>query len=118
MKWALAEFYGFQTVMVAEARAMLNGIRRCKEEGYQTAGGGGRFIDLQVLRGQIDCPWCILHEVRELKELMLSMTCTVSHMYRESNSGADFLANWGCSHKKQCIFDSERVIQKAAEGDL
>lgn len=54
----------------------------------------------------MECPWHIDHEMKELKQLMSSMNCCLMHVYKEGNKGADFLANWGCSHKNEACFDA------------
>lgn len=46
-------------------------------------------------------PWRLLNELNETDYLMREVNCLgVKHIYRESNSLADYLANKGCGRRK------------------
>lgn len=52
VRWAVAAFYVVQSNMVAEARAMLCGIRKCREEGIvQVDVEADSLILVQILNG-------------------------------------------------------------------
>ena len=69
-----------------------------------------------MLNEEVDRPWNILYEARELKDLCLSMHCKISHIYRESNRGADFLANWGCKHQRDFLFEDGASLPRFLKG--
>ena len=85
--WAILEFYGTQTNMMAEARTMLDGLRKCRKEGIiQVALEADSLIHIQALRRQIECRWGISHEVREIQRILGYMEYSLSHTYRENNN--------------------------------
>lgn len=58
----------------------------------------------EVLKGTTISTWSIRYEVREMKQLLSVMDCCLMHRVKESNKGADYLANWGYSHQKNFTY--------------
>lgn len=57
------------------------------------------LILVKVLKEEIDIPWGIVYEVREMWKCLEMLNFSLAHTYRENNMGADCLANIGCSSK-------------------
>ena len=115
--WALAEFYNVQINMVAEARALLGGLRRCVLEGRACIDIEVDLLILkQVIQKKHPTPWSIAYEIREIFFLLDRMEFQVLHIYRESNYAADFLANWGCKEQLDSLFEEYRNFPRILKG--
>ncbi|KAM7461730.1 hypothetical protein LguiA_029851 [Lonicera macranthoides] len=98
--WAQADYFGLTSNMVAETRALLMGIRKCVWEGWSNIEVEvDSLILVQVVKQQIRVPWCIHFELKEIMHLLGQVNFQISHIYRESNKCADFLANIGCKER-------------------
>ena len=98
--WAFANFYGNNTNMVAETSALLNGLEKCVASGYFKVDLESDSLTLiQILKHQIGVPWYIWYSIKKIEKLLEGMDVGISHTYRESNTVADFLANFGCTKK-------------------
>ena len=103
--WAVSDFYGHNTNMVAEARALLQGLQKCIEEGFfDVEAEIDSLILVKIVNREVEVPWRIVYEVREIWKLVSQMQFKLSHTYRENNQSADFLANYGCSHQCRQVF--------------
>lgn len=103
--WAQAEFYGFQSIMVAETKALLNGLKRCIAEGYMRVEIEADSLALvQIIQRTVGVPWSIVHEIREVWKLMQQIEFHIQHIYSESSKGGIFLANLGCIEQKRVSF--------------
>ena len=55
--WASAEFYGIQTNMVAEARALLSGLKKCVNEGrHKLEIESDSLVLVQILNSKVGIP--------------------------------------------------------------
>lgn len=54
-------------------------------------------------------PWAIRCEIRSIVYMLGFMNFTISHMYREGNMAADWLANLGLKAGKRLRFDGPRL---------
>lgn len=80
MVWAIAHFYDKQTNMVAEARALLQGISKCWIDGdVQVDVDTDSMILIQILQGKVDIPWILAYEIRETKQILSKMDGGLMH---------------------------------------
>lgn len=87
--------------MIAKARALMQGLQVCKEMRYLCVDVEiDSLILIRIVNREVEVPWGIVYEVREIWKLLDQMQFKLSHTYLENNQSADFLANYGCS--KQC----------------
>lgn len=104
--WAQADFCGYTSNMVAETKALLQGIRSCVLQGYWNV---DIEVDSLVLVGivqqKIPPPRCVVYEIRELFDLLKQCNFSINHVYRESNMAADLLSNIGCKEGKTVAFN-------------
>ena len=60
-----------QTIMEfkqAEARALLQGLQKCWSEGFWgMAIEAASMVLVQILKGTMENPWCIVYKVREMQ---------------------------------------------------
>lgn len=101
---AFSHFYGAANSIIAEARALLDGIYYLKLVSPQPTGiECDSKILVQAINSQACYPWTITPYVREIKAL-LSPRDTVTHVFREANVAADLLASHACSKKCNSFF--------------
>ncbi|CAL0316428.1 unnamed protein product [Lupinus luteus] len=55
------------------------------------------MIVVDIFNGKTNPPWQLLNKWNHCKRLLSSFTWKVSHVYREDNTCADKLANYGLS---------------------
>ncbi|XP_077249302.1 uncharacterized protein LOC143888778 [Tasmannia lanceolata] len=115
--FAFAFFYGTSTNMVAEARALLDGLRLCKAFGFKN------FVvesDSKVLMDFISKkgshPWSISFFWPEIIDLMDFMGPHHQHQFREGNQVADALANEACKSRSHQIFHGWSEMPRIARG--
>ena len=81
--WAQADGFGCQSNMIAETRALLQGVKKCLADGYTHVDlEMGSFILLQILKREVETPWSIIYEVRELWRCVDQMNVQLLHAYR------------------------------------
>ncbi|KAM7526883.1 hypothetical protein LguiA_016785 [Lonicera macranthoides] len=115
--WAQADFYGHQSIMVAETRALLQGLDRCYADNVRGLEGKvDSLILMQILEKKIAIPWGVIYEVRRLLFLLSCMDVQLGHTYRENNAAADHLANMGCSAKKMLVFRGFTELPRVLKG--
>ncbi|XP_035545050.1 uncharacterized protein LOC109016147 [Juglans regia] len=87
---------GYGDSTKAELRALLEGIKRCKELNLAAL---DIEVDSQVVLSWLKknrCGiWYLEDYWEELQELIKDMDYKVSHIFREGNAVADWLARWG-----------------------
>ncbi|XP_077217986.1 uncharacterized protein LOC143852487 [Tasmannia lanceolata] len=115
--FAFAFFYGTSTNMVAEARALLDGLRLCKAFGFKN------FVvesDSKVLMDFISKkgshPWSISFFWPEIIDLMDFLGPHHQHQFREGNQVADALANEACKSRSHQIFHGWSEMPRIARG--
>ena len=111
--FAHADFYDDTTNYIAEAKALLQGLHICKTRGMD-------HIDIEVdslMLQQIICrriatPWAIAYEIRQIETILRQIDYSISHVYRENNRAADFLANWGFKVRKFVVLQHMNIPRK------
>ncbi|KAF5462640.1 hypothetical protein F2P56_018628 [Juglans regia] len=98
MKFAFAARLGRGTNTNAELRALLLGLRRCRELGVDNI-----ILELDSLLvvnwlkdGKCSL-WYLEDFLDEIVGILSNLNCRVQHVFREGNTGADFLARMGSS---------------------
>ena len=89
--------YGHSSVLVAEARALRDGIRTARQAGFTRLciEGDNRTV-IQALQGSSSTPWKISTIMDDVRTWMQSATqVQVKHIYREANMAADWLSKFG-----------------------
>lgn len=101
---AFSHYYGRVNSLVAEARALLDGLKY-----LQTLDCSSFIVEcdsivlVQIIRREVQCPWSILPFVRNIWKLH-SRSLNISHVYREGNTVADSLASYACYTKCNSFF--------------
>ncbi|XP_020678244.1 uncharacterized protein LOC110096566 [Dendrobium catenatum] len=97
---ALAAFAGpfFNCLVItAELNALSYGIEICTTMGFNFI-----WIEVdaqlvvQIINDQVIGNPNNFYLIRKIKQLLSSVNYNISHIYREDNACADWLANWGC----------------------
>lgn len=115
--WAQTDGYGIQSNMVAETRALLQGVKRCLAEGNTHVDlEMDSFILMQIVKKEVDIPWLVIYEIRELWSCLSSMDVKIMHAYREINQAADALANIGCKAQRYVDFCYFREFPQRVKG--
>nr|XP_016466227.1 PREDICTED: uncharacterized protein LOC107788988 [Nicotiana tabacum] len=96
----------------AEAVAMLEALKYCVQHGYT------HFIlqtDSMMLKNVVEgiwvVPWIIATQVEEIKDIMGKYNIRISHIMRESNKLADYLANYALDRGNVTVSMSYYLIQ-------
>lgn len=108
--FAYANYYGTKTSCEAEARAKLDGLRLAKGKGiFNLWLEIDSFMLVHMLQVSCEIPWNILYIFREINSL-LPPSFIVSHIYRNGNQGADFMANWVVNAQSNLYFEDAVVM--------
>ncbi|XP_019241256.1 PREDICTED: uncharacterized protein LOC109221250 [Nicotiana attenuata] len=92
--YAKAKEIGMATNIVAEAKAIVEGLAFCVERQLHPLIMETDFLVLRkIIDGEWETPWCIGVEVRKIKEIKSTFNVLFQHVLREGNTVADFLAN-------------------------
>lgn len=76
--------------MQAEAMAVLSGLRFVAELHGQYVWLELDSLELvRILQGLHHCPWHLHYVVRSIRLIMEQFSCTITHVMREGNQGAD-----------------------------
>ncbi|XP_070037047.1 uncharacterized protein [Nicotiana tomentosiformis] len=105
--YAKAEEIGWSTNIVAEAKAIVEGLSYCMDRQFHPL----IFeIDSLVMKknidGERDVPWSIGKEVKRIKEMKDQFNVIFQHVLRDGNAVADVLANLVFSFVGTLIFQS------------
>lgn len=119
---AYCDFYDVISSLIAKTRAMLFGLKLLDNSSFVIWLELDSLILVQILRGEIHCPWHIYYYVHVIRAYLQKCTHKITHIYRESNSVADGLANEAidCQHSK-LFHNLERLpkhISRAAVLDM
>lgn len=94
--------------MMAEARALLQGLKLCVHKGVlQWDVEMDSLVLMQIIQGKAGTPWAITYEIREISQLLQKLDHFLMHTFRESNMAADCLANLGCKCEKYLFFEAD-----------
>lgn len=100
---AFSHYYGRCYSLIAEARAMLDGLRYAALLGINLhIVESDSKILVSIIKEECSCPWRLLPIIAELRELVRRVKTNISHIFREGNQPADGLANFAC----HCNFSS------------
>ena len=96
---ASAANYGDTTILVAEARALRDGVQAAVQAGYNNIFiEGDNLTVIKAVNGEGQTPWRISNIIRDVQGSLLQSTHTkCKHIFREANMAADWLANFGHS---------------------
>ncbi|XP_077249428.1 uncharacterized protein LOC143888931 [Tasmannia lanceolata] len=114
---AFSLYYEIGSNMVAESRALLDGLRCCsafKVPKIIVESDSKVLIDLILSKGQI--PWAIQYLWKEIQNLLAILSPSYQHQYREGNSVADSLANFRCSSKNNLFYSSRANLPRHSRG--
>ncbi|KAL0295868.1 UNVERIFIED_CONTAM: hypothetical protein Scaly_3085000 [Sesamum calycinum] len=57
--------------------------------------------------------WNLQNTLQRIRNILSQMTYRISHIFREGNQAADFLANQACSEQQLCILQEDGLIGEA-----
>lgn len=99
------------TNTVAEARAILEACKHCKQKQYkQVIIQTDSMLLWKVLEDKWTCPWSINDIVAEIKSHMQGIQHTLQHILREGNQLADHLASRAID-KGNCKYENFRSME-------
>ncbi|XP_070046776.1 uncharacterized protein [Nicotiana tomentosiformis] len=92
--FSMAEEIGISTNIVAEARAIVEGLLYCvQRQLHPFIIETNSLVMKKIIEGKWDIPWNIGKEVKKIKEIKENYNVIFQHVLREGNTVADFLAN-------------------------
>ncbi|MQL83932.1 hypothetical protein Taro_016440 [Colocasia esculenta] len=94
---AFAHFYGYGNNMIAEVRALCDGLRLADQLGMRLymVNSDSLALVTSMLIGR--CPsWLVYRWWREASSMLKDKAYFLCHVYREINQVADALANYSC----------------------
>lgn len=99
-------YLGIKSSVYAETKATWEGLKLAQQLGLASIWLESESeLLVKILNGQIDPPWGISYIFDEVMNLIKGFNaCLISHIYREGNSPADGLANWGIVQKRTIKF--------------
>lgn len=107
--WGQYDFYGITSNMVAEAKALLQGLKSCVNRGKNQV---EIEVDSLVLKHIPDkensIPWVICY-VRQIRQILAGIVYKLLHTFRENNKAADWLAHWGIQERKFACLEGESL---------
>jgi len=89
--------YGHSSTLVAEARALTNGVQLAIQTGYnQITIEGNNLVAIQALQGTIQVPWQITTIIQDTHAwLQVVSQVMIKHIFQEANMSVDWLAKFG-----------------------
>ncbi|XP_060170637.1 uncharacterized protein LOC132601572 [Lycium barbarum] len=85
---------GLNSNVVAEARAMMEGLVYCvNHEFHPLVLETDSLLMKNVVDGICEIPWCIITEVERIRRMKAEFNVLIYHVYMEGNTLADFLTN-------------------------
>lgn len=97
--WGEAVYLGISDAFFAECNTVLIGLQRCIE--LQVAGIDIEVDSLslvQIIQGTSIPPWRCIHVCRRIWQLLTQVDWTIHHIFRQSNTAADFLSKLGSTN--------------------
>ncbi|XP_019460131.1 PREDICTED: uncharacterized protein LOC109359893 [Lupinus angustifolius] len=96
----MADYYGIEDALFAEFNAALSAILFAISKGWMNLWlECDSTLVVEILNGNHNPPWKLINKWIQCKAKMVGMNFRVSHIYREGNSCADKLANYGINSK-------------------
>lgn len=75
------------------------------------------LLPVNMLQGICDVPWNIIYIFIEIKTL-LPPHIHISHIYREANQCANFMANWEVEMQSDMCFEDSSLLPRRLQGKL
>ena len=99
--------YGHASSLVAEARALKNGVCLAIQAGHTNIDiEGDSLIVIQALKGKFHIPWQIANIIEDLHSwFQQGIPVTITHIFREANMAADWLSKFAHSLTDKFITD-------------
>ncbi|KAL0293864.1 UNVERIFIED_CONTAM: hypothetical protein Sangu_3229600, partial [Sesamum angustifolium] len=98
----------------AELSAIHRGLQLCRDKGFRKI---WIETDAKAIITLISSPrqgaWNLQNTLQRIRNILSQMTYRISHIFREGNQAADFLANQACSEQQLCILQEDDLIGKA-----
>ncbi|KAL0281808.1 UNVERIFIED_CONTAM: putative ribonuclease H protein, partial [Sesamum radiatum] len=111
--FAFQEPLGINTNTQAELSAINRGLQICRDKGFRKI---WIEINAKTIIMLISSPrqgaWNLQNTLQRIRNIQSQMTYRISHIFREGNQAADFLANQACSEQQLCIFQEDGLIGK------
>nr|YP_010502929.1 Ribonuclease H [Psychotria viridis]UXD78706.1 Ribonuclease H [Psychotria viridis] len=85
--------FGHATSFQAELKALIHGLELCQQLGltHGTLEMDSKMV-VDMINGCVSCPWRFYHELHGARVLLRSLSLHLTHILRESNAVADYLA--------------------------
>ncbi|KAL6575587.1 hypothetical protein OROHE_000964 [Orobanche hederae] len=94
------EFIGVQTNTFAELHGIWRGLQLCRDRGLDNIWVEvDSAIAIKLIHNKSTAQWQAQTLITKILKLLENFNYRLSHIYREGNSVADFLANPGCDHR-------------------
>lgn len=94
--WAKAFKFTNGTSIVAKTITLLTALRGCiGEDVFQLKVEVDSLFLVHIVYNRISCPWHLYRWVIEIRHHIGRLQASLSHVYRQGNSAADFLSNQG-----------------------
>ncbi|XP_019266683.1 PREDICTED: uncharacterized protein LOC109244105 [Nicotiana attenuata] len=116
---AFAEFYGHCSNNMAEAKAVLHGIKLCNSLGLQNViVETDSLLIVSIINRRMKPPWRIKHIIEQIWEITSLGNFNFVHTFREGNYVADQLANLGENTKEHIIFNEVVSLPRQVRASL
>lgn len=76
------------------------------------------MVLVQILRGEVNCPWNLFYYIQNIKSVLSSFSCVVAHIFREGNKSADGLANEAMDRRDSQVFYNLKDLPKHIQGAI
>ncbi|XP_070030420.1 uncharacterized protein [Nicotiana sylvestris] len=106
MMKAFAEFYGPCSNNLAEAKALLHGVKLCSNSGFlKVHVESDSMFTVNMINKRMLPSWQIKHIIEQIWEVTSTGDFKFTHTFREGNTVADQLANLGVNSQNCAIFN-------------
>ncbi|KAL3506987.1 hypothetical protein ACH5RR_032369 [Cinchona calisaya] len=114
--FCFSNFYGPCTILEAETRALMDGIKWCLQRDFYHIEAEIDFLILfKKIQELAKSPWIVDSMVQKIKYCKNLCQFKLSHIFRESNAVADFFKNEAFIQRRSRIY-SNLDIPQAAKG--
>ncbi|CAL0318467.1 unnamed protein product [Lupinus luteus] len=104
-------FYGCHNALFVELSAAMMAINLAHQKSWFNIWlECDSMIVVDIFNGKANPPWQLLNKWNHCKRLLSSFTWKVSHVYREGNTCADKLANYGLSITSSTCWDNALLL--------
>ncbi|KAL0329269.1 UNVERIFIED_CONTAM: hypothetical protein Sradi_4913600 [Sesamum radiatum] len=106
--FAFQEPLGTNTKHQAELSTLHRGLEICRNKGFRNI-----WIEtdakeiIMFLSSPRQGAWNVQNTLQRIWNIQSQMECRISHIFREDNQAADFLANQACSAQQLCILHED-----------